>query len=852
MEFRNSGIVFVLATLALAVWVTFSLFKISQQTHSDPDLQAPDKHPGWYGQYMAMKANDEGEIPTGLLTSWYYQEQLQAKRQDSTKLRKVKELGPFSVGGRTRAILVDRQDSDHIFAGSVSGGLWESFNGGENWTPKNDFADNLSITSLTQSPMNPDIIYYGTGEPLGNSADVPGEGIYRSTDGGNSFSPLPNTLNDSFTAVWEVQVAKNQEGVFYAATQENGLFRFSDQGDQLEKVFDANGAVSDIEVLPDSSVFVAVISRGIFKSENGFGNFQKVNQNFPSENFSRLELAFCREQPRFMYVAFSSNPRQTGSQVGLTGLWRSTDTGNTWQEVTNPADDNDVSFALSNYALMLDVKPDNPNTLVTGSVDATFSTDGGQTWNTLPESHVDYHHLTTPPNQSDEFFVGNDGGVYRYSWSTFGLTDLNEGYQVTQFYGGHYFPDSNEVIGGTQDNGTQGFNRGLREDVFIKYFGGDGAFCAVNQQFPDTGYVSTQRGRIQKSTNMTDPNPSFTNAYQDMDQNFDGEIDDNVWFINPFEINPAAPNQLFFTTKEKVWLTTDGAENWQPLTDRLFFGVPYNTAITKDEEPVIFVHGDGGLFYRMTDPLTSNQGDETNLGNSVPRRVAQDFMRTLKIHPEDSSIVYAGFSNFEEESRIWRVTESLSDEPDWEPIHGDLPNTLPVNSVAIHPEKPDSFLIAGTDFGLYVTQDQGNHWTKEETIPNVSIHQVRVRPNDNRLFIYTHGRGIWKADLPDLSRDTDQNDQSDTLDPQDTTLNFETFRIYPNPTRGEINLEIPFETDKRKAQAILYTISGKLVKRYQIRNQAKAIVQVPELRSGYYLLQVKTPNNTFQEKVMRH
>lgn len=854
MKITNNSIALLMVIFWIGGWLFISIGPISAPFFHKNDSGKIRQHPGWYDQYRAMKANDEGEIPTGLLNKWQQQDQISAKRPDSTRLNALKELGPFSVGGRTRAILIDQSDSQHILAGAVSGGLWQSFDGGESWQAQNDMADNLSITAIAQSPFNPEVIYYGTGEAVGNSADVPGEGIYRSLNGGESFSPLPNTLNEQFTAVWEVKPAKNQAGVFYVSTRQGSLFRFKDSGSSYSEVFQSNGnnrSITDIEVLPDSTVFITVWGSGIFRSPNGKGNFTKVNQNFPSANFSRVEMAYCQEQSNVMYAAFSSDPRRTGAQNGLTGVWKSQDGGQNWQEINNPSTRNNLSYRLSNYALMIGVKPDDPNSLVIGSVDAAYSRSGGSFWRELNKSHVDYHKMTHNPQISNDFLVGNDGGIYRYSWASLSPENLNQGYHVTQFYAGHYFPDSNEVIGGTQDNGTQGFNRGFSPDQFTRYFGGDGSYCAVSQEHPDTGFVSSQRGRIHRSTNMTSANPSFTDVYDDMDRNRDDEIDDDVWFINPFEINSAAENQLFFTTKDKVWLTTNWANDWEPLTENLLWGVPYNTAISNHENPVIFIHGDQGLFYRMNDPLNSDAGDEINLRPSVPQSVKRNFLKSLKIHPEDSTVLYGSFSNYEDEPRIWRITEAMSDDPQWQGIHGDLPKTLPVNSVAVHPDMPDSFLIAGTDFGLYVTRDQGQHWVKEERIPNVAVRQVRVRKDDNRLFVYTHGRGIWKANLPAPIVDTTDDEDEDKDNPKDTTSkqSIQSFSVYPNPTAGKITIEVPFESDSTKAQATLYSMQGKTLKRRTITNASAPQFNLGTMNSGFYILEVNAPQNDHVAKI---
>jgi len=507
-----------------------------------------------------------------------------------------------------------------------------------------------------------------------------------------------------------------------------------------------------------------------------------------------------------------------------------------------------MRFILANYALTLEVRPSNPDHLLIGSVTAGVSYDAGNSWDRIPQSHFDYHTLTNYRNGSGDFLVGNDGGVYRYSWNMASdPDDLNETYQVTQFYAGHYYPKGNPVIGGTQDNGTQRLHDGRDNVSFQKIFGADGSYCAVNQAHPDTGYISTQRGKIRKSSNMRGDEPDFRAVYDDMDQNRDGEIDDRVWFINPFQINPKANDQLYFTTKSKAWISTNSAEDWRPMTNRLFRGTPYNTTISKDARPVAFVHGNNALFYRMDDPLNDQPGDEVSLRSSVPLDLKRDFFKTLKVHPDDSTILYGGFSNFEEEPRIWQITEAMSADPEWESIHGDLPTMLGVNTLVIDPDQPDSVIVAGTDFGLYVTRNRGQNWVKEKAIPNVAIHQLRIRPSDRQLFIYTHGRGIWKADMPSIQADEEPQDPPDSTkkDP------VEAFYLYPNPTSGVVNLAIPGVTQFSAIRVNVISLTGQVMAEHTFTEPKRPSINLATLPSAPYQLVVETPAKTYHQKVIK-
>lgn len=815
---------------------------------------ADQKHPGWFDQFQRMKTGGNGEIPTGLRRQWAEAErQSRAKKQakEIVKIEGVKELGPTSVGGRTRAILIDKANNDHLLAGSVSGGLWQSFDRGENWEPLNDFADNLSISAITQDHFNPDEIYYSTGEPIGNSAEVPGEGIYKSTDGGSTFQPLPSTLNDTFNSNWDIAASPEEEGVIYVATDEHGLYRSTDAGQTFNQVFSTNDninpnsgnqSINDIEILPDGTVLIGVQSSGIYKSSNG-SDFKKINDNFPSNgNYRRVKLAYCRENPEVIYSIFINTTR---TETSVQGLWKTTDTGNTWQEMTNPDDNPELDFSLGWYALALEVKPDNPDILFTGSVNAGYSLDGGQTWQKAYNSHADYHTLRTFPDNANKVLVGNDGGIYEYQWddltSETATNDLNEGYQVTQFYAGHYFPEGPTTLGGTQDNGTHGIID--PDSGFKKLYGADGGYAFIHQQNPDTGYVSSQYGRIQRTYNIRDSHPSFTSVYENIEPNVDDRS--NVWFINPFQMNPVDGNQIYYVTKSEIFRTLDGGSNWEEVTEDLnqidnnFNNiVPYTIAVSEEENPTAYVGGENKLFFRIDDAATAKPGEETNLTSTVPPQLEQHFLAALAIQPNQPSTVYAGFSNYDSASRIWKVKNAKTNDPQWESFDKDLPEELPINSIATGTFNDTSMIMAGTDFGVYITKENATSWQKIDAVPNVSVHQIRFRSSDNTLFAFTHGRGVWQINISEEDQTPIESEKP--------------LIVYPNPTIDKVQLSLSNTPDEQIQSIALVDISGKLLT-YSEKDHAENLTRInmANYKAGLYWLRVKTSEDVYSRKIIK-
>jgi hypothetical protein len=158
-----------------------------EQTRAYQEEKTGPGHPGWVEQWKTMK----GEVPRDIVQR--IRQQRPFTKSGNTHLINVQALGPDNFGGRTRALIFDSADPLHLIAGGISGGIWHSYNQGQSWSLVDDQAPTLSVTSLSQDPFNPDVIYYSTGEAAGNSAGIPGDGIYKSTDGGLTFSPLPSS-----------------------------------------------------------------------------------------------------------------------------------------------------------------------------------------------------------------------------------------------------------------------------------------------------------------------------------------------------------------------------------------------------------------------------------------------------------------------------------------------------------------------------------------------------------------------------------------------------------------------------------------------------------------------------------
>ena len=319
------------------------------------------RNPGFEKQLRQEKLINIDDFPYGLSSQWLQQDALlQRNNNAASPFDSIIELGPASVGGRTRAIHIDPLNPDRILAGGVSGGMWLSEDRGVNWSVLNDNASNLSVSSITHNPLNPQIIYYSTGEVRGGGGL--GEGIFKSTNNGQSFEVLPASLEiDEFRYCWKITHSLTDNNTLYVGTY-RGLFRTTDGGDSWTSVLNIQGkAANDVLTFNNGSVMAAIEEVGLFISPNGAeGTFSQIDPAiFPNE-FSRIKIAYCSSQQNFVYAMFAVDL----SNANPPKIYRSTDFGASWEKKSTPP----ISGTQRKYNMMLGVHPNNPSKVMMGTV----------------------------------------------------------------------------------------------------------------------------------------------------------------------------------------------------------------------------------------------------------------------------------------------------------------------------------------------------------------------------------------------------------------------------------------------------------------------------------------------------
>ncbi len=724
---------------------------------------------------------------------------------EASSLGSWSALGPGNVGGRTRALVINPVTPTIMYAAGVAGGVWKTTNGGVSWTPLGDFLANIAINSLAMSPQDPNVLYAGTGEGYFNGDAIRGAGIFKSTNGGATWTRLASTTGLNFHYVNKIVISARHPLRVYAATR-TGVWRSLDGGGTWRRVLapQITGGCLDLAIRTDRDADIVFASCGTFEQATVYRNTSAQagatwTPVLRDPGMGRTSLAIAPSNQNVIYALASSNVNDEFLD-GLHGVFRSIDGGATWKvRVRNTSPRKLDRMLLSNpiiayleecfgaagaffnqgwYDNVIAVDPKDPNRVWAGGVDLFRSDDGGQSWGLasywwaqlddgsfLPTyAHADQHVIVFHPRYNGTtiktMFVGDDGGIYKTrdaraatirttegvcdpSAGAFDWENLNNGYAVTQFYHGLPYPDGTTYFGGTQDNGTIRSNDAAGTEGWTEILGGDGAFVAIDPTVPNVLYASTPGLALRKST---DGGQTFRLKVAGIT-----EDPGNFLFVTPFVMDPSNPDRLWIGGSQ-LWRTNDAAESWSaasaPLDSDEF---PFVSAIgvAQSDSNRILAGTVEGFIHRNNAALAATGA--TTWQSSRPR---DGWVSWLAHDPVDPNIAYATFSTFGG-VHVWKSADGGAT---WSPLDGTgagrLPD-VPVNTIAIDPRNP-THLYVGTDVGVFSSIDGGATWMVENSgFANVPVFALAIQVGEENsilptynLFAFTHGRGAWRITLP--------------------------------------------------------------------------------------------------------
>lgn len=653
-------------------------------------------------------------------------------------------LGPGNIGGRIRAIAIHPTNTSTIWAGSVAGGIWKTTNGGTSWLPVNDFLPNLSVSSIIIHPTNPLIMYAGTGEGFFNADAVRGAGVFRSADGGVTWSQLASTNPVTIGAQWyyvnRLAIHPTNGNILLAATN-NGLFLSTDAGTTWS-LRTGNIRVSDVKFNPlngNRAVYTPGSSGGAVTYSSDAGSTWTSSNLFSA---GRAEISFSRDG--VVYASVDSNPAGTYNTTGQ--VYRSADGGVTWTLRGQPLHLSTQGW----YDNAIWVDPVNSNHLIVGGLDLYRSTDAGLNWTKIStwylsnSVHADHHVIVSSPGYNGttnrSVYFGNDGGVYQavdiaaVTSATTGWTKLNNGLAVTQFYSGAGHNGTNgRIIGGTQDNGSL-YTLGTGTS-WTAFYGGDGGYSAIDPTDGNYIYGEYVYLKIHRSTSGT----ASTAAYI---YNGIGDAGTKANFIAPFTLDPNNPNTML-AGGESLWRSVNvkaATPAWSYIMAPTGAGgrstYISNIAVATGNSNIIWVGKNNGQVYKTINGAQALPS-WTLMGNGV--LPAGRMVTSLLVDRTNANIVYVAYGGYTT-GNLWKTTDGGTT---WANISANLP-AAPIRAIQRHPGNAN-FLYAGTEVGIFTSENGGTSWfTTNDGPANVSVDQL-FWLDSTTLVAATHGRGMFKT-----------------------------------------------------------------------------------------------------------
>lgn len=693
---------------------------------------------------------------------------------------KWRSIGPAIASGRIADFAVNPDNPKEYFVAVASGHVWKTVNAGITYEPVFDNKGSYSIGVVTMDPTNHNCIWIGTGENNHQRALGYGNGVWKSQDGGKTWTNMG--LKESRQIGGIVINPENPDIVYVAAEGspwgpggDRGLFKTTDGGKTWTKVLEIseNTGVNNIVMNPgDPDLLYATSEQrrrhvhtkigggpetAFYKSTDGGQNWKKLTNGLPKADMGGTGIAISPVKPDIIYAII-----EAAGDKG--GFFRSTDRGESWTK---------MSAYSSSGQYYNEIYCDPTDVDVVYSVDTytKVTRDGGKTWNNLGRNnrHVDDHAMWIDPDDPEHFLIGGDGGIYE-SYDGGNNYHFKANLPVTQFYRVNIDNDSPfyNVYGGTQDNNTIGgpsrntSSQGVVNDEWYFTLGGDGFWVALDPENPDIVYCESQYGNIsrydRKSGEGIDIQP----------QPGKGE-DTYKWNWNtPLILSPHSNTRLYCVAN-KVFRSDDRGNTWKVISEDITAKIDRNTwpvmdhywsydAVAKDvstslygtavslaESPVrenlIYVGTDDGVI-----SITENAGQEWRQVKSLPGVPANTYVSDILPDKFNENIVYAAFDNHKRDDFKPYILKSADKGKTWISIAANLPDNGMVHTIEQDFVNPD-LLFVGTEFSVYFSVDGGKEWNQLKSgLPSVAVKDMVIQKREDDLVVATFGRGFYILD----------------------------------------------------------------------------------------------------------
>ena len=678
-------------------------------------------------------------------------------------------IGALKLSPENKQIIYCGTGEANINTDSYPGfGMIKSTDGGNTWF-KSGMDSVRHIGKIEIHPLNPKQIFVAASGGLYSKG--PHRGIYKSNDAGLTWYRTL-FLNDSTSAI-DVAVDPSDTSRVYAAMWERL------RGPTFRKA--------------------AGISTAMYLSTNGGWSWTRMSGGLPAPvaTTGRISIAVAPSNPNYVYALYKAATATDKSVNNFGSFYKSTDKGTTWTQMPSG-----ILTSFSNFGWyfgLLNVDPLDPLKVYCADVDLFRSTDGGNVWTnitnaysgTFDQQHPDQHAIWIDPATTGHLFVGNDGGAFE---SINDGTTWTKKYNlpISQYYASDIdYQNPSHIYGGYQDNGTWGTKTGGLND-WIDLYGGDGFCCKVDYFNSSIIYAEYQNGGIGKST---DGGVSFSSITNGLD------LSRSNW-STPYILDPNNPQTLYFGSY-KLFKSVNAGSQWTAISGDLSRGVNGRlgtiTAISAATHPTNL---NSRYLYVGTDDaklsVSTNDGATWNdRTGTLPRRYISDVIADER-NPNIAYVSLSGYNLDEPTPRIFRTTDAgLS----WTNISNNLPDA-PVNSLIID-YNYDAVIYAGSDIGVFFSMNNGLTWSVLGTgLPNAPVSDLNFHQDSHKLVAATHGRSAFSIDASLVITDVKKSENQ--------TKTFELYQNYPNPFNPGSKISFKTFTESR-ITAELYDVTGKLV-----------------------------------------
>ncbi|MFT5301551.1 MAG: photosystem II stability/assembly factor-like uncharacterized protein [Mariniblastus sp.] len=688
---------------------------------------------------------------------------------------KFRNIGPFR-GGRSNAVVGHPSDSQTYFMGGTGGGIWKTSDAGITWSNISDgsLKTSGSVGAISISNSDPNVMYVGMGEHAVRGVMTShGDGVYKSTDGGKSWTNVGLADTRHIAAVRihpqdpnTVYVAA--QGAVYGPSPNRGIYKTTDGGETWSKVLFVNETTGAADLSMDVNnprVLYAGMwdhqrlpwkirsggpGSGIHKSTDGGKTWEKLGGGLPAK-MGKVAVDVSPANSDVVYANIEANKG---------GVFRSNDGGTSWKQTSS----NRVTVARAWYYIEIFADPADENRVYVLNAPMLRSIDGGKTFENIPNPHGDQHDLWINPNNTNNMILGNDGGACvsfnrGKSWSSQNNQPTAQFYRVIT---DNQFPY--RLYAGQQDNSTISIaSRTSAESIgerdWFPTAGGESAFLAFDPNDPAVVFGTSIQGMIDRHTLKTDDRKSIE-VYPEMKLGALPKNQKHRWNWNGPLAGQYQDPSVMYLGANIVFRTADAGHSWTeisgdltrnetekhligggPYTDENAGGEVYNTIAYIATCP----HNAGTIWVGTDDGLVQRTDDEGKTWTNVtPVGLEESLINSIELSSHDPSTAFITATRYKFEDLTPLAYKTTDNGKSWTMINRGIPDNVFIRVVRQDPLNPQ-ILYAGTESGLYISFDQGNQFYPFQlNLPVCAITDLAIKDND--LIVATSGRAFWILD----------------------------------------------------------------------------------------------------------